>query len=113
MSKFEKAGHAPGFRFIRVYWKRFVTESAGMRHVISASSDGPLGRNVNHIEHEWSMYWNRRMQAARRLPCTVSHTADKIAVSSRWLKGQTPSIARDDHSFVDQALYANLHPLHG
>ena len=113
MSKFEKARDAPGFRFVRVYRKRFVTASAGMRYIVHTTSDSPLGRNVNHIEHEWSMHGNRRMQAARRLPCTVSHTADKIAVSSRWLKGQTPSIARHDYSFVDQASYANLHPLHG
>src|SRR5215813_8825126 len=104
MSERKKAGHTPRLCFVGIDGKRFIIASTGMCDMIGAAANRTLGRDIDDIEYQWSMYGNRWMQTPWGLPRAVSHTADELSVGTRGLQRQTPSVACDRQLLTHQAL---------
>src|SRR5215475_14140508 len=113
MSKWEKARYSSCLRFIGVYRECFVAAPARMCDVIRASSDRPLRSGIHHIEDERRVYRDCGVETAGRLPRTVSHSADEVAIRSGRLQGQRITITCDCHSLAREPFDPNLHPFDG
>src|SRR5262245_33338808 len=106
MPESKESGCTASLGLVRVHWKCFVVATAGMSNMIRTASDGTLLCYIDHIEHKWCMHGNCGMQAARRLPGSIPHSANEIAVCSSRLQRQAASVACNGHTFGHQASHS-------
>src|SRR5262245_15372746 len=113
MSESKKTCGPTSLSLIRVHRKRLIVSSAWMSHMVRTPSDRTLRLNVNHIEDQRSMHGNRRMQTPRRLPCSISDTANEIPVRASRLQRKSSSITSHSDSLIRQSPHSYLHSLQG
>ena len=107
----EEPRQAPAFRLVRVDRKDVEVPSSGMRDVVDAAAHRALVPCVQDVEHQRRVHRNRRMQAARRLPCPIAHAGDELADRSRGMQRHAPAVARDDVARAGHAGHLDLQPL--
>lgn len=108
VTKAKEPSRASTFRFVTVDGKGAGVNSTGMIDVIAASTKRSLRPRIQYVEHQWRIDGNRRMKTARRLPCSIPHTTNELALSSRCMQRHAPSVAGDDVSVWNDSGNVNL-----
>ena len=79
MAMIPETADAAALGFIGINGEGIITSAAGMRHMIGATTNAAAVPGINNIKHKRRINTNGGMQCRRRLPCTVTDTANIFA----------------------------------
>lgn len=113
MAVLEKSREATRFRLVGIDRKSFMAEPAGVGGEIGASSHRALVPRIQEVKYQGRVTRDRRVQAIRRLPSSVAHAGDELAVSACRMERDFHTIAGDRVTLSDESFDEHLHSLDG